>query len=311
MGRAPRSALARAALLREGRALVARSLVLVLAAATWSAAAADRVTAPRSAGPADAVRTGERVGELPRASAVPGGVVVLDLAGAGGAPRVSFDGNRAMVLRHGDGWRAIVGIPLAQAPGEIPIVVERDGAREERRVAIVDKSYRAQYLKVPPRQVELSAADEARVAGEQQRIRAALATFSEPPPATLEMRPPVGGPRSSSFGLRRFFNQQPRSPHSGMDIAAPVGTPVLAPAAGRVVDTGDYFFNGRSVFIDHGQGLVTMYCHLSEIGVKTGDVVRTGQRIGAIGATGRVTGPHLHWGVALNRTLVDPALFLR
>jgi len=265
-----------------------------------------------AAGPAEAANGATSVAaELPRPSAVPGGVVVLVLPGGTASPRVSVGGNRAMVLRDGAGWRAVVGIPLAQAPGEVVIEVEHEGQREERRVAIVDKAYRAQYLKVPPRQVELSAADEARVAGEQERIRAALATFSEAPPATLEMRPPLGGPRSSSFGLRRYFNQQPRNPHSGMDIAAPVGTPILAPAAGRVVDTGDYFFNGRSVFIDHGQGLVTMYCHLSEIGVKAGDVVRTGQRLGAVGATGRVTGPHLHWGVALNRALVDPALFLR
>lgn len=290
-----------------GRRFRAGGCSAALAAATLLAAALALSTRAAVAMPADA----PRAGELPRASAVPGGVVVLELPGGANAPRVSFEGNRAMVLRHDGGWRAIVGIPLAQAPGEVSILVERDGAREERRVPIVDKAYRAQYLKVPPRQVELSAEDEARVAQEQQRIRAALATFSEAPPATLEMRPPVGGPRSSSFGLRRFFNQQPRNPHSGMDIAAPVGTPVLAPAGGRVVDTGDYFFNGRSVFIDHGQGLVTMYCHLSEIGVKAGEVVRTGQRIGAIGATGRVTGPHLHWGVALNRALVDPALFLR
>lgn len=247
---------------------------------------------------------------LPRSSAVPGGVVALEFPDSPAPPRVSFDGNRVMVLRSGRGWRALVGIPLAQAPGEIRIDVEQDGRGDARRVRIVDKQYRAQYLKVPPRQVELSAEDEARVAGEQARIRAALATFTESPPATLALRAPVGGPRSSSFGLRRYFNRQPRNPHSGMDIAAAVGTPVRAPAEGRVVDTGDYFFNGKSVFVDHGQGLVTMYCHLSEIAVREGQDLRVSERLGAVGATGRVTGPHLHWGVALNRALVDPALFL-
>jgi murein DD-endopeptidase MepM/ murein hydrolase activator NlpD len=249
---------------------------------------------------------------LPRASAVPGGVLVLELPRStdGSPPQVSFAGQRVMLLPGGAGWRAIVGIPLDQQPGEVEVEVGQDGRREVRRVRIEGKQYAAQYLKVPPRQVDLAPADLARVEAEQARIRAALATFSETPPATLALRAPVGGPRSSSFGLRRFFNQQPRNPHSGMDIAAPVGTAVYAPADGRVVDTGDYFFNGKSVFVDHGQGLVTMYCHLSEIAVRTGDAVRTGQRLGAVGATGRVTGPHLHWGVALNRALVDPALFL-
>ena len=249
--------------------------------------------------------------QLPISLAVPGGVIVLDLGLTGDEPPlVRFNGDRVMVRRSESGWRAIVGIPLSQTPGAAEIEIEDGGAVQRRSFTIGNKKYRSQYLKVPPRQVELSAEDAARVEREQQRIRSALATFSVAQPATLRLAAPLAGPRSSSFGLRRFFNQQPRNPHSGMDIAAPIGTPVRAPADGRVVDTGDYFFNGQSVVVDHGQGLVTMYCHLSSIDTRVGATVRSGEIIGKVGATGRVTGPHLHFGVTLNRALVDPALFL-
>lgn len=249
--------------------------------------------------------------ELPRSLAVPGGVAILDVPGEPDrAPVVTFDGNRVMVLPGPNGWRAIVGIALAREPGAASIEIRSGKVTLTQGFTVAGKAYATQRLKVAPRHVDLSPADAARVEREQPHIRATLATFSEAAPVTMNFAPPVRGPRSSSFGLRRVFNNQPRNPHSGMDIAAPVGTPIYAPAPGKVIDTGDYFFNGNSVFVDHGQGLVTLYCHLSKIDVEAGTEVKTGDKLGEVGATGRVTGPHLHWGVALNRVFVDPALFL-
>jgi murein DD-endopeptidase MepM/ murein hydrolase activator NlpD len=137
-----------------------------------------------------------------------------------------------------------------------------------------------------------------------------IATFSADPPASLRFAAPAPGERSSSFGLRRVFNGQARSPHSGMDIAASQGTPVKAPGVARVIDIGDYFFNGNTVWLDHGRGLLSMVCHLHTIDVRIGELVATGDAIATVGATGRATGPHLHWSVSLNRQMVDPALFL-
>ena len=253
---------------------------------------------------------------LPRPSATPGGVVFVDAGPVGVddglAPVATLDGIRTMVVREGERWTAVVGVPLSQsAPAKVEVIVKDHDGRERRAgIDIADKQYATQRLKVKPGQVNLSKEDLARVETERVRILAALATFSPEPPATLALQQPVPGRRSSSYGLRRIFNGEPRNPHTGMDIAAPTGTPIAAPADGRVLDTGDFFFNGNTILIDHGQGLVTMYCHLSAIDVTPGQSIRTGQTIGKVGATGRVTGPHLHWGVILNRASVDPALFL-
>jgi murein DD-endopeptidase MepM/ murein hydrolase activator NlpD len=250
----------------------------------------------------------------PRESRVPGGIAVLDLGDGERAPGTVYFGTyRAPVVHDGSTWIAIVGIPLATAPGpQTASLVATDPGDTDRLLTfeVVAKTYAEQRLTVEPRKVDPLPEDAARIEAEAGRSEQALSTYTEDFLPTWRWSAPVPGRRSSSFGLRRVFNGQPRNPHSGMDIAAPSGTPILSPARGRVLDVGDFFFNGNTVFVDHGHGLVTMYCHLSRIDVQPGDAVAAGQALGLVGATGRVTGPHLHWGVAVNRALVDPALFL-
>jgi murein DD-endopeptidase MepM/ murein hydrolase activator NlpD len=249
--------------------------------------------------------------ELPHENAVPGGVKIIRLDTAGSAmPYVEADGRRALVLQDASNWVAVIGIPLSAPLGPSRIIVRSANGRQEIEFPVSDKRYASQSLKVAPGQVDLSAADLARVNAEKIRIDHALSHWTEPPPESLHLPQPVPGPRSSSFGMRRIFNGESRNPHSGMDIAAPSGTPVLVPIAGTVVDTGAYFFNGNTVFVDHGRGLISMYCHLSAIDVVPGQRIAAGTRIGAVGMTGRATGPHLHWGLSLNRAWVDPELFV-
>ena len=247
---------------------------------------------------------------FPRAAAVPGGVARIDLGAAPARPQAFAGDAPLLVLGDPIVWTALVGIPLSATPGEARIRVR--GTEGERDIAytITPKRYTEQHLKVSPRTVDLAPEDLARHERERAHQQGVIATFSALPVGSLRMQQPCTGRRSSSFGLRRFFNGQPRNPHSGMDIAAATGTPIVAPLPGRVIDVGDYFFNGGTVWLDHGQGLLTMYCHLSSMGVRVGDVLQAGDAFCKVGATGRVTGPHLHWGVMLNRTMVDPALFV-
>jgi murein DD-endopeptidase MepM/ murein hydrolase activator NlpD len=251
--------------------------------------------------------------ELPNADPVPGGVVLLALSTIGEAtPEASFEGRRVLVIRDRETWMAVVGIPLGMKPGTHAIEVTDQVSSFELPFKVLPKAYREQHLKIEnQRMVEPLPEDLARIRDESRTITEQFLRFRSEAPDVLRFRWPVHGVVSSPFGLRRVLNGQPRSPHSGLDIAAAEGVPVLAPASGRVTETGDYFFNGNTIFIDHGRGLVTMYCHLSDIRVAPGDHVAAGDVIGAVGKTGRVTGAHLHWSVSLNNAKVNPTLFLR
>ncbi|MBT8099495.1 MAG: peptidoglycan DD-metalloendopeptidase family protein [Gammaproteobacteria bacterium] len=238
----------------------------------------------------------------------PGGIAILDLGDATEPPPDVRYGDKPALLYEQDGrLKAAIGLPLDLKPGKVTVKVGND----DREIDVSAHAYREQRLTVKnqsyvtPDPVQLE-----RIGRERKIIDAAINNYR---PATLDgiaLQTPVDGPRSSSFGLRRFFNDQPRSPHKGMDIAAGEGTAIIAPRPGVVTATGDYFFNGNTIIVDHGQGLVTLYCHLSEIAVNEGDELGTGEKLGAVGSTGRVTGPHLHFGVYLNGTAIDPAILL-
>ena len=250
---------------------------------------------------------------LPDAAAVPGGVALISLPAGGDANSVTLNGKPIMVIDSGDNHIAVVGLSLSTSPGEHTLLIKdaASGAVRKQAFLVEDKQYETQHITIKnKRKVNPEKRDMQRIGSEQKQIRKALANHDARSPDSLRFILPVHGPVSSPFGLRRYFNEQPRKPHSGLDLAAAEGTPIRAPAAGRISDTGDYFFNGNTVFIDHGQGLVTMYCHMSRIDVKPGQEVVAGETIGAVGQTGRVTGPHLHWGVSLNDARVDPMLFL-
>jgi len=239
----------------------------------------------------------------------PGGIAIVEIGSTDdAAPTASLNGKPVMVMRRDNRWVAVVGIPLSTDPGELTIVT---GAAR-RIIDVGSHAYREQRLTIENKsQVNPDQKQLERIFGERKIIDAALDNFRSIPLDGVSLSAPVAGPHSSSFGSRRFFNDQPRSPHSGMDIAADTGSPIAAPRAGVVAATGDYFFNGNTVLLDHGQGFVTMYCHLSEIAVEAGQQVALGETLGAVGATGRVTGPHLHFGTYLNGTAVDPAIFLQ
>jgi murein DD-endopeptidase MepM/ murein hydrolase activator NlpD len=246
-------------------------------------------------------------------------------------PKVTFLQKPVLVVAGQEQrWVAVVGLPLdLTIQTQVLIVTEQQVNSESKseikdkryreqqpttseiKFEVRDKKYREQRITVSnSRHVNPLADDMTRITRELELQNSAYRQFSPSTPSNILLDPPVKGPLSSPFGLKRFFNGEPRAPHSGLDFAVPTGTPVAAPAAGKVILTGDYFFNGNTVFLDHGQGLITMYCHLSVIDVKVGDTLTRGQVLGKVGATGRVTGAHLHWNVSLNDARVDPAIFI-
>jgi murein DD-endopeptidase MepM/ murein hydrolase activator NlpD len=230
---------------------------------------------------------------------------------------VKWSGHSVPFFRRGDRWATTVGVDLDSRPGEHAVEVTfrySDGRTRVHRepIDVRQGRYPTTELTVAERYVELSPEDQARAEREAAETSAIYDTFTPERFWNAGFVVPVEGATDGrNFGHRRVFNGQPRAPHSGADLRAGTGTPILAANRGRVVLAKDLFYSGNAVFIDHGFGLYTTYLHLSKIDVAVGDVVEQGQRIGLAGATGRVTGPHLHWGVRLLDARVDPFSLVR
>ena len=252
---------------------------------------------------------------LPQHNPVPGGIAVIPVPLS--TSTVLFENRQVMLLSSQKGKYAVVGISLKTRPGDYPLELthktasDTDEHQSMLSFQVGAKEYRVQRLTIEnKRKVNPYKEDIDRIIRERNEMNKAFKSFENLAQPAVDFVLPAEGPISSPFGLKRILNDQPRNPHSGLDIAAPTGTPIHAPAAGRVTAVGNYFFNGNTVLLDHGQGLISMYCHMSETTVAVGDALSPGDLIGKVGKTGRVTGPHLHWSVSLNNARVDPNLFI-
>jgi murein DD-endopeptidase MepM/ murein hydrolase activator NlpD len=247
-------------------------------------------------------------------SGYPGQTVVVDIPFEPEleAVTLAWQSQEIQMAPADSGWFALLGVDLDVAPGpyEVDAVFRYAGNRQDRRtlaLTVTPKEYPTTRLTVEPKYVELSPANQERAAQEKKRINAAYATTAAEPYWTDVFIVPIPGVTGGrNFGHRRVFNDQPRAPHSGADLTATQGTEVRAMNRGRVVLTGDFFFNGNAVFVDHGMGVLSMYLHQSSILVKEGQLLERGELLGLAGATGRVTGPHLHWGIKVTGARVDP-----
>ena len=249
---------------------------------------------------------------LPREARVPGGVALVVVGNADAPkPMVTLDGASVWTVKRGASWIAVVGLPLATAPGELAISVTNGGVVQTLPFTVLNKRYPVQHVTLkdnamvePPPEVI------ARIELESAHLKTVRSNWREDAATNASFTLPAQGRLSGRFGGSRVLNGKPRAPHAGLDVAIGTGTPVLAPGDGVVLDAGDYYFCGKTLFIDHGNGLLSLFCHLSEHITKVGDSVRKGQVVARSGATGRASGPHLHWSVYLNGVSVEPELFV-
>lgn len=246
----------------------------------------------------------------------PGEIVVLSIAGPEASDEVrvrAFDRD-VIAYRDGDTWRAIVGVDLDVKPGTYPVTVlsgpDVNAKRATHDLRIVPRAFRTRRLTVDEAFVTPPASEQPRIERETALL---AATWQSSAPSRLWTMPfvrPVPQASNSAFGTRSIFNGRPRNAHGGADFLSPAGTPIRAPNAGRIAVARNLYFSGNTVVIDHGLGLFSTLAHLSAIDVEEDELVTPGQRIGLVGATGRVTGPHLHWAVRAGDARVDPLSLL-
>lgn len=246
-----------------------------------------------------------------------GQVLVVTVPAKGPDPEVSgrFLGRRIPFFQDRSGYVGLLGIDMQDAPGTHELAVEVTGPDGPHHlsynVLVIKEKYPVQHLTLPKDKVDLDEESLLRVKSEQEQVKSMLEAESKQRLWEGRFIEPVSGAVSGAFGRVRVINGQSRNPHNGEDIAAPLGAEVVAMNDGIARLTVDHFFSGKGVFLDHGQGLYSMYFHLSEIAVEDGATVKRGQVIGRVGASGRATGPHLHWGVRLNGARVNPYALTR
>ncbi|TAL61602.1 MAG: M23 family metallopeptidase [Legionella sp.] len=249
--------------------------------------------------------------KLPENHSVNGGLTIIPVD-VKKQPEAYFAGKRIPVLpsEKPNQWLLVVAIPINNTDSVQYLDIKKPfKARVPFQVS--EKFYTTQSLTIKDlSKVDPTPEEKIRIDQEAEKLSKLFSQYSNTNPFESSFAAPLKGPISSLFGLKRIYNKQPRDPHSGLDIAAPEGKPVYAASNGVVVDTGNYFLTGNIVVLDHGMGVFSLYAHLSEITVRIGDQIKQGEEVGLVGMTGRVTGPHLHWTMVVNQTLVDPLLFV-
>jgi murein DD-endopeptidase MepM/ murein hydrolase activator NlpD len=246
-------------------------------------------------------------------TAIPGGIAVIDFETNHSNPK-AFYNNRPLYVQHvkDHHWQILVGIPLMEKLGKKTIKVQDTSIRLF-DFEVSEHTYTQQLITLKGKKkkyVNPNLVHMDRIKSERPILSSARKIFSGDALSNGLFIRPVDGVTTSPFGLKRFYNGEARRPHTGLDYVGDTGTPIKAPADGKVILSGEFFFNGNAIFLDHGQGLISVYIHMNKRLVQQGQKIKQGDVIGTIGQTGRATGPHLHWGIYLNQTVVNPNLLM-